>query len=199
MVALLVAEVPPLVVTLIDATPTPPGETTVIVFPSELTDTLAIRVEPKLTVALGVKPFPLMVTLVPPLALPDLGLIPVTTGIYEKAVFPLVGEVPALSVTVTCTVPDPPGAVAVIEVPDEPTLTLVPGTPPNETVESDVNPAPEIVTTVPPVAGPELGLIPVTTGIYENSPAITALPPGGVTVTCTVPDPPGAVAVIEVP
>ena len=67
-------------------------------------------------------------------------------------------------VTVTSTVPDPAGVVAVMEVPDESTLTPVAGAPPNETVEAEVKPAPEMVTTVPPVAGPDVGAMPETTG-----------------------------------
>ena len=109
-------------------------------------------------------------------------------------------EVPVEEVTVTCTIPDPGGVVAVIEVPEDPTLTSVAGAPPNETVESAVNPAPVIVTEAPPLALPELGLTPVTTGVYENSALLVTgeVPPSFVTVTGTDPIPAGEVALIEV-
>ena len=67
-------------------------------------------------------------------------------------------------VTVTSTVPIPPGEIAVIDVPEEFTTTFVAGVVPNSTVDSLVNPAPEIVTTVLPVAGPDVGEMPETTG-----------------------------------
>ena len=49
--------------------------------PKELTDTDAAGVEPKVTVDPLVKPDPSIVTEVPPLAGPDDGLMPVTTGV----------------------------------------------------------------------------------------------------------------------
>ena len=76
----------------------------------------------------------------------------------------LVAETSLPLVTVTGTLPEPAGAVAVMEVPPEPTLTPVAAVPPKSTVDVEVKPAPLIVTTVPPVAGPELGLMAVTTG-----------------------------------
>ena len=50
-------------------------------------------------------------------------------------------------------------------VPSLETLTFVAGVEPKETVEPDVNPAPLIVTCVPPVAGPELGDIDFRIGV----------------------------------
>ena len=55
--------------------------------------------------------------------------------------------------------------MAVIEVPFWPTETFVAGAVPNDTVDPEVNPAPVMVTVVPPVAGPELGETEVTTGM----------------------------------
>ena len=66
-------------------------------------------------------------------------------------------------VTVTATVPEPAGDVAVIEVALF-TVTPVAETPPNLTVEVDVKFVPAIVTTVPPVAGPPVGFTEVTVG-----------------------------------
>ena len=65
---------------------------------------------------------------------------------------------------VTTTFTDPAewaGVVAVIDVP-LPTTTLLADVPPRLTVAPDWNPVPVIVTPVPPLAGPELGPIPVT-------------------------------------
>ena len=67
---LFAAEVPPGVVTLTGTRPVPLGDTSVIVVPDVLTITLEIKVDPKVTVDPGVNPSPMMVTLVPPLALP---------------------------------------------------------------------------------------------------------------------------------
>ena len=104
-------------------------------------------------------------------------------------------------VTVTCTVPVPPGAVSTMEVPAELMLVMVAADPPKETVEPVVNPAPVMVTVVPPVAGPDDGEIAVTAGMYVN---LASLPVGDApdeldTVNCTVPVPPGVTADMVVP
>ena len=111
----------------------------------------------------------------------------------------LVAETSPPLVTVTGTLPEPPGDVAVMEVPAELTLTPVAAAPPKSTVDPEVNPDPVMVTVVPPVAGPDNGEIAVTTGTYANCPATTGLPPVGVTVTSTVPSPAGVLAVRMVP
>ena len=67
--------------------------------------------------------------------------------------------VPFGVVTVTLTVPLPPGLVAVIWV-SLTTITLLAAVPPNETlVEPMMKPVPIIVTLVPPAAGPLAGLM----------------------------------------
>lgn len=73
-------------------------------------------------------------------------------------------EVPPPGVTVTVTVPAPGGEIAVIEVGDV-TDTSVAGVEPKSTVDPVVNPEPVMVTVVPPLAGPEVGDIPLTTGV----------------------------------
>ena len=73
-----------------------------------------------------------------------------------------VAEVPDELETVTWTTPVPPGEVAVMDVPLALTVTDVAGVLPKLTLEPCVNPDPEIVTTVPPLPGPELGDTPVT-------------------------------------
>jgi hypothetical protein len=76
----------------------------------------------------------------------------------------LVALVPPAVVTVTLTVPDcSAGETAVIEV-DETTVTLVAATVPKSTAVAPVRLVPVIVTDVPPVTGPEVGLTAVTVG-----------------------------------
>jgi hypothetical protein len=75
----------------------------------------------------------------------------------------LVGLVPAGVVTVTLTVPVPAGDVAVIEV-AELTTTPVPAAVPNLTAVAPVKLIPEMVTLVPPAAGPDFGDTEVTQG-----------------------------------
>lgn len=71
--------------------------------------------------------------------------------------------VPAGVVTVTSTVPDPAGDVAVICV-ELTTMMFVAALDPNRTAVAPVRFVPVIVTPVPPEVGPEAGLIPVTLG-----------------------------------
>ena len=59
----------------------PPGDTTVKDVPALFTSPIEISVVPNVTIELEVNPAPVMVTVVPPLALPEEGFIPVTTGI----------------------------------------------------------------------------------------------------------------------
>ena len=73
-------------------------------------------------------------------------------------------ELSAPSITVTSTVPDPAGDVAVITVPVELTTTEVAESRPKSTFAPGVKPFPLIVTVVPPVAGPEPGVILLITG-----------------------------------
>ena len=75
-----------------------------------------------------------------------------------------VGEVPPAVVTVTSTGPEAPaGAVAVTSVADT-AVTLVAATVPNVTPVAPVRLVPVMVTWVPPVVGPVVGLIEVTAG-----------------------------------
>ena len=73
------------------------------------------------------------------------------------------GLVPKAVVTVTSTVPEPAGEVAVIDVGP---LTVVPVAlaVPNVTTGLPAKLVPEMVTAVPPPAGPVAGLRPVTAG-----------------------------------
>jgi hypothetical protein len=76
---------------------------------------------------------------------------------------PEVVEVPLNVVTVTSTVPDPAGEVAVIEV-AEFTVNEVALVVPNLTAEAPSRPVPVMVTLVLPAVGPAFGLTTVTVG-----------------------------------
>ena len=71
--------------------------------------------------------------------------------------------VPPTVVTVTCTVPVPAGATAVICV-AESTVNEVAAVPPNFTAVAPVKLLPVMVTGMPPAAGPLFGEIEVTVG-----------------------------------
>ena len=75
----------------------------------------------------------------------------------------LVALVPPGPVTVTSTVPDPAGEVAVIDV-AELTVTPVAALPPKETVSPAAKFVPVTVTVVPPDAGPLAGETALTVG-----------------------------------
>ena len=75
----------------------------------------------------------------------------------------LVELVRPLPVTVTSTVPEPAGLVAVIDVALL-IVTPVAALPPNATVSPDAKPVPVMVTVVPPAAGPLVGLTADTVG-----------------------------------
>ncbi len=116
--------------------------------------------------AVALKFVPVIVTEFPPAGGPLVGLIDEIVGgelyVYLSAL--LVADVwPSESVTVTSTVPEPAGAVAVIDVP-EPTVTPVADAEPNLTVSPEANPLPVMVTGVPPACGPLDGLTAVTAG-----------------------------------
>ncbi len=119
-------------------------------------------VPPKVTADAPVKPLPMIVTLVPPVAGPDVGLTLLTVGTYANCV----GEfaVPPAVVTETVTAPAAcAGAVAVICVALL-TVKLVAGVLPKVTAVAPVRFVPVIVTLVPPVVGPDVGLMLVTVG-----------------------------------
>jgi hypothetical protein len=99
----------------------------------------------------------------------------------------LVELVPPNVVTVTSTVPKAStGDVAVIDV-AEFTVNGA-AVPPNLTAVAPVKPVPVIVTVVPPVVEPVVGLIPVTTGntavtVKWSAELVWLMPAGAVTVT----------------
>jgi hypothetical protein len=87
-----------------------------------------------------------------------------------------VAEVPLGVVTVTSTVPEPDGDVAVTCV-SETTLKLAAVVVPKDTLVAPVNPDPVIVTEVPPAVGPEDGEIEVTVcALATTTPGTTTRP-----------------------
>ncbi len=113
------------------------------------------------------KPVPVMVTLVPPAAGPELGLTFEIAGAATKvnSSLALTGLVPFGVVTVTSTSPGAcAGAVAVIWV-GVSTVKLAAGVTPKFTSVAPVRSAPVMVTLVPPIAGPEPGLTLETVGV----------------------------------
>ena len=169
-------DVPTPVVTVTSTTPgvRVAGEFAVIVV--EFTTTTPVAaVDPKATVAPGAKFVPEMVTAVPPPESPLFGLTDVTVGMAKKVNWSAgdVADVPPVVVTVTSTVPVPAGDVAVIDVGE---ATVKPAfVAPNLTAVAPVKLLPEIVTAVPPAAGPLPGLTAVTEGGVVVPPQVTTI------------------------
>jgi hypothetical protein len=107
-----------------------------------------------------------IVTVVPPVANPERGVIPVTVGVgitKWNVVCAVPVLVPSGVVTVTSSAPAASaGEVAVIDVSEF--TTNVAEVEPKSTAVAPVKPVPVIVTDVPPAVDPERGLIPVTVG-----------------------------------
>lgn len=106
-----------------------------------------------------------MVTTVPPLVGPTDGEAPETlmlVGLGELAVYVkppacVVDWLRGFSIIVTLTVPPACAGVTARNWVEPTTITDTAGTPPKATEADCVNPVPEMVTEVPPVAGPLLG------------------------------------------
>ena len=105
--------VPPTVVALTVTAPLPAGATAVI-WVAELTVKLVAAVPPNFTAVAPVKFVPVMVTLVPPVAGPDVGARPVIVGAGTKVKVPTEVPVPPPVVTLTVTEPLPAAVTAVI-------------------------------------------------------------------------------------
>jgi hypothetical protein len=133
---------------------------------AEFTVKLVAAVVPNFTALAPVKFVPVMVTDVPPVGGPELGVTAVTVGAawYVNLSAAPVAEVPPGVVTVTSTDPaDPAGSVAVIDV-AELMVKLVAAVAPNLTALTPAKLVPVIVTDVPPGVGPTPGLTAVTVG-----------------------------------
>ena len=164
--ALLVALVPPGVVTVTSTVPAASAGAVAVIAVALLTVTPVAAVVPNFTVAPARNPVPVIVTLVPPANGPadELTAVTVGTASYVNWSALLVKLVTPDCVTVTSTTPaDSAGAVAVIEIALF-TVTPVAAVLPNLTVAPLTNPVPVIVTLVPPVVGPAVGVVELTAG-----------------------------------
>jgi hypothetical protein len=153
-------------VTVTSTAPDPAGEVAVIDVALLNANVLA-AMPPKLTAVAPVKLVPVIVTEVPPAAGPEDGVIPVTVGgaTYVYWSLTLVALVPPGVVTAMSTVLAAPGG-AVAEIWLELLITNDAALPPKVTAVAPVKPVPLIVTVVPPVVGPDVGLTLVTDGTY---------------------------------
>ena len=134
------------------------GVTTVMLV-AETTTTEVPGLPPKVTVAPDLKFIPVMVTDVPPAAGPDVGLMEVIVGGALAVKPPLsVAVCPSGLITTTFTGPAVITGVTTEMMDAESTLTEVPGALPKVTVSPLWKFVPVIVTVVPPVVDPELGV-----------------------------------------
>jgi hypothetical protein len=141
---------------------------------AEFTVTAGAALPPNATVSPAAKFVPVIDTVVPPATGPLTGDTALTDGAdgagpYANWSAELVALVPPGPVTVTSTVPDPAGEVAVIEV-AEFTVTPVAGPAPNATVSPAAKFVPVIVTAVPPPTGPPDGDTALTVGAGAGDP-----------------------------
>jgi hypothetical protein len=159
--AALVAEVPAIVATVTSTVPADPAGDTAVIDDALTTVYEVAAVVPNITLLAPINPVPVIVTDVPPAVLPVDGEIAVTVGAYVNWSSGLVGDVPMEVVTTTSTVPLPAGDVAVM-VELFTTWKVAAATVPNFTDVAPPKPLPEMVTDVPPAAGPVFGLKLVT-------------------------------------
>ena len=139
---------------------------TAVIRVAELTVKLLAGVVPNLTALAPVKLLPVMTTDVPPVVGPARGLRDVTEGAawYVNLSWEERADVPAGDVTVMSTMPAAwAGAITVIWV-SESIVKLLAAVVPNFTAVAPVKLLPLMVTTVPAVSGPALGLVAVTRG-----------------------------------
>src|ERR1700733_12423736 len=161
-------EVPEGLVTVTFTRPAPSAGAVAMIDVAELTVNESAETVPNLTTVAPVKFVPVIVTTVPPIVEPTAGETPVTEGalLAETKVnwsAGLMAEAPALYTETSTRPAASAGAVAVIDV-FESTVNELAATLPKSTCVVPVKFVPVIVTTVPPAAGPEAGLRPVTVG-----------------------------------
>ena len=156
--------VPPGVVTLMSTVPLPAGEVALIDV-ALLTVKVAAAVLPNFTAVAPVKFLPAIVTEVPPVSGPEIGLTEEMegTGINVNLSANHAELVPPGVVTLMSTVPLPVREVTVIDVALL-TVKVAAVVPPNFTAVAPVKAVPVTVTDVAPPAGPEVGLTEVTVG-----------------------------------
>ena len=151
--------VPPAVVTAIVFAPTDPAGVFAVIEVSDAITTLVAAIPPTVTLLAPVKLVPVIEIAVPAASNPEGGSTNVIVGAATYVNAPPTVSIPPGVVTETACEPAIPlGVTAVIEV-DEITLRVVAATPPKVTRFAPVKLVPVIVTVVPAVSGPNVGLI----------------------------------------
>ena len=175
---------PPGLATVTETVPVPAGATALIAVSLRMVNEAGLA--PKNTLEAVVNPVPPRVTLLSPAIGPLDGdmLSRVGAVSYVKLAPLLVAEV---VVAVTDTAPAvPAGAVAVMLL-SELTVKAVAGVAPKYTSRALNNPAPVIVTVVPPLVGPAVGVIELMTGAgWKLKLCELSVPPEPVILTGTV-------------
>jgi len=155
------------VVTVTSTVPALPAGAVTVMEVDELTTRPVPATVPNFTAEAPVNPVPVRVTKVPPPGTPAVGLTAVTVGhtLNTNWSAELVALVPAGVVTVMSTVPWASAGemAAVIDVPEE-TVKLVAAPAPKLTAVAALKFAPVMLTEVPPVVYPLVGVTAVTTG-----------------------------------
>ena len=155
---------PPGVVTTRSTGPLACGGVTQVICVGEVTVNVEQWAPPRVTDVTLVNSVPVMVSKVPPATEPTEGLTALTTGIGEYVKDVAATACPLKVLTTTLADPVPPGVVQVICV--DVTAGDVQKAPPTVTsVAPATKSVPEIVSVVPPEAGPVLGLMDVTDGV----------------------------------
>jgi hypothetical protein len=204
--------VSPPTVTVISTDPALPAGLTVVQLVVEVHVTAVPGVVPKSIVsadAVVEKPVPVMVTVVPPPPAPEDGLIAVTVGAGATKVntsAALVADVPPTTLTLTSSGPALPAGLTVVQLVVELHVTAVPGVVPKSIVSADAvveKPVPVMVTVVPPVTAPEVGLMAVTVGagatkVNTSAALVADVPPTTLTLTSCGPALSGGVVKVHV-
>src|SRR5665213_1810345 len=142
------------------------GDTAVICV-SERTVKLGAATGPKATDVAPVKPEPVIVTMVPPAVVPDVGETALTTGTGApnvKTSAETIALVPPTVVTKMLRVPAASAGDTTVIFVSEMIVKLAADVGPKCTLVVPVNPVPVTVITVPPATGPDVGEMAVTTG-----------------------------------
>ncbi len=140
-------------------------------------------------------PVPVIFTVVPPLVDPEVGVSEEMVGVGALKVY--VSPVPDVAVppgvvSWTLTAPDTPDFVTALTIVGLVTVKLDAVVDPNLTAVAPMNPVPVIVTVVPPLVVPEVGVSEEMVGVgalkvYVSPVPDVAVPPAVVTLTLTAP------------
>jgi hypothetical protein len=157
----------------------------------DVTWTAVAVVEPNMTVVVPVRWVPVMVTLVPPVVDPVVGVTDVTAGPGVTKVKAVGLEpVPCVVLTETVTLPGAWAGVVAVTFVGDVTCTDVAVVKPNVTVVVPVRCTPVMITLVPPVVDPEVGVTVVTVGAgvtYVKAVGFEPVPCVVLTETVTLP------------